>query len=258
MKITIHPNPEKLGALAAAFTAKRLAEAIEKRGEARLVLSTGASQLSTIEALIHSDVDWSRVEMFHLDEYVGLPITHKASFRRYLQERFVDHLQLKAVHWVTDNADCIPILSEAIARGPVDIGLIGIGENAHIAFNDPPADFDDPAAYKVVTLDDACKRQQVGEGWFDSLDLVPKQAISMTVQQIMRCETIVSCVPFAVKAEAIRKTLLAPKPDPMVPASILKTHPDFHLHVDEAGCNGFDPADIRMPEGKTADVRLEG
>jgi glucosamine-6-phosphate deaminase len=258
MRIIIHPNPTKLGAYAAAFTAKRLTQAIAQRGEARLVLSTGASQLSTIEALIHSEVDWARVEMFHLDEYVGLPITHKASFRRYLQERFVDHLPLKAVHWVTDSTDCIPRLSHEIARGPVDIGLIGIGENAHIAFNDPPADFDDPAAFKVVTLDEACKRQQVREGWFDSLDLVPMQAISMTVQQIMRCETIVSCVPFAVKAEAIRKTLMVPQPDRQVPASILKTHPDFYLHVDEAAWDSFNPADIRMPEGKIANVRHEG
>lgn len=258
MKITIHPNPTKLGTCAAAFATQRLAQAIAQRGEARLVLSTGASQLTTIEALIRSEVDWARVEMFHLDEYVGLPITHKASFRRYLQERFVDHLSLKAVHWVTDSTDCIPRLSREIAKGPVDVGLIGIGENAHIAFNDPPADFDDSTAFKVVTLDDACKRQQVREGWFDSLDLVPKQAISMTVQQIMRCETIVSCVPFAVKAEAIRKTLTAPQPDPQVPASILKTHPDFYLHVDEDAWDGFDPADIRMPEGKTANVWHEG
>lgn len=258
MTITIHPDATRLGAYAAAFAIEKLNQAIEKHGKARLVLSTGASQLTTIEALIRGKLDWSRVEMFHLDEYVGLPITHKASFRRYLQERFVDHLSLKAVHWVTDSADCIPVLNREIARGPINVGLIGIGENAHVAFNDPPADFDDTAAYKVVTLDDACKRQQVREGWFENLDLVPRQAISMTVQQIMRCETIISCVPFAVKAEAIRKTLLAPQPDPQVPASILKTHPDYHLHVDEDAWNGFAPANIRMPEGKTVNVRREG
>ena len=254
MKITIHPTPQQLGKQAAAFAADKLRAAIAARGEARLVLSTGASQLDTIEALLNSNVNWSKVEMFHLDEYVGLPITHKASFRKYLQERFVSHIQLKAVHWVTDSPDCIPALTKAISSDPVDVGLIGIGENAHVAFNDPPADFDDPAAFKVVTLDDACKRQQVGEGWFESLEQVPKKAISMTVKQIMRCQTIISCVPYAVKANAIKNTLLATKADPQVPASILKTHADFHLHVDEAAWNGFDPDKVVALNGQPVDI----
>lgn len=255
MKISIHQNPELLGQQAAALTARRLRQAIERKGFAFLVLSTGASQLSTIQALIKTDLPWDKVEMFHLDEYVGLPISHKASFRRYLQERFVSQLPLKAVHYVTDSPDCIPALQAALDRSSVDVGLIGIGENTHIAFNDPPADFTDPAAFKVVTLDDACKRQQVGEGWFASIEEVPKQAISMTVQQILRCQTIISCVPFAVKAPAIQKVLLAEKPDPMVPASILKTHGDFHLYLDQDSWAGFDPSRIQMPSGRAVSIQ---
>lgn len=254
MNITIAPNPDTLGQQAAALTAKKLQEAIARKGHAFLVLSTGASQLSTIKALLASDVPWDKVEMFHLDEYVGLPITHKASFRKYLQERFVSHLPLKAVHFVSDDPAIIPALTEALGRSNVDVGLIGIGENTHIAFNDPPADFEDQAAFKVVALDEACKQQQVGEGWFATTADVPKEAISMTVQQIMRCDTIISCVPFGVKARAISRMLTSEKPDPMVPASILKTHPDFHLYVDEDSWANFDPADIRLPSGREATI----
>lgn len=255
MLITISPTPQELGFHAAALAAQKLGEALARKETARLVLSTGASQLDTIEALLQTGVDWSRVEMFHLDEYVGLPITHKASFRKYLQERFVRRVPLRAAHWVEDSADCIPALTKEIRKAPVDVGLIGIGENAHIAFNDPPADFDDDAAYKVVTLDAACRRQQVGEGWFASVDEVPTQAISMTVRQILRCETIISCVPYAVKANAIARTLAAPKPDGMVPASILKTHADISLFVDVASWNGLAESAIAMPEGKCFEIR---
>lgn len=247
MIINIHQTPEQLGQQAAALTADKLRQAIASQGSARLVLSTGASQLTTIEALLKQDIDWGRVAMFHLDEYVGLPITHKASFRKYLEERFVSRLKLKAVHYVTDDVACIPGLNQAIGEAPVDVGLIGIGENAHIAFNDPPADFDAVDAFKVVDLDEACKRQQVGEGWFASPEEVPKQAISMTVKQILRSRTIISAVPFAVKAPAIKRMLEAERPDPMVPASILKTHPDFHLYLDQDSWGNFDPENIRMP-----------
>lgn len=251
MQINVTATAKALGARAAALTAEKINKAMAKKDTVRIVLSTGASQLDTIEALLATDIDWARVEMFHLDEYVGLPITHKASFRKYLQERFVSRIPLKAAHWVEDTLDCIPVLTEAIRRAPVDVGLIGIGENAHIAFNDPPADFEDEAAFKVVTLDEACRRQQVGEGWFASEAEVPRQAISMTVKQIMRCETIISCVPYAVKAGAIARTMAAPQPDAMIPASMLKTHDDFYLFADADSWNGFSEDAIRMPGGKT-------
>lgn len=237
MNIKVFDNADQLGIEAARYTAKRLNECIAERGEARLLLSTGASQLGTINALIEESVDWSRVTMFHLDEYVDLPITHKASFQKYLQERFVDQVGvLKDVYYVLGNTDTeaeIKRLTEAIRQAPIDIALIGIGANAHIAFNDPPADFETRAAFHVVNLDDRCKLQQVDEGWFPDLATVPNQAISMTVYQILESREILSCVPYRVKAEAIRDMLAADESTPLIPASILKTHPNFHLYLDQ-------------------------
>lgn len=255
MNIRIHQTPQQTGIKAAALTAAKIKKALKTKDTARLVLSTGASQLDTIKALLGEDIPWERVEMFHLDEYVDLPMTHKASFRKYLKERFVSKINLKKAYYVDDSVDCMPGLEAAISEAPIDVGLIGIGENTHIAFNDPPADFDTGDAFKVVELDEACKRQQVREGWFETLEDVPRQAISMTVKQIMRCNTIISCVPFAVKADAIRRVLTAEKPDPRVPASILKTHPDFHLYLDLDSWGNFDEAQLRMPEGRSADIQ---
>ncbi len=232
MEIRICENPVHLGEQAAKYTAEILRNAIAEKGEARIVLSTGASQFETIDALTKQDVDWSKVEMFHLDEYVGLPITHVASFRKYLQERFVDKVApLKGVFFVDGTAEGIPALTKELRRAPIDVGLIGIGENGHIAFNDPPADFDTKEAYIVVNLDDACKKQQMGEGWFPTIDDVPKQAVSMTVYQILQCERIVSCVPHAVKANAIYNTLTQDTNN-MVPATIMKGHKDFTLFLE--------------------------
>jgi len=234
MEIRICKNSKELGKSAAAYVAEVLKKAIKENGSARIVLSTGASQFDTIEALTkESGIDWSKVEMFHLDEYVDLPITHGASFRKYLQERFVDKVApLKAVHFVDGTKECIAKLTEEIRKEPIDIGLIGIGENGHIAFNDPPADFDTKEAYIIVNLDERCKQQQMGEGWFATIDDVPKQAVSMTTYQIMQCKKIVSCVPYKVKAEAIEKTLHADKTTNMVPATLLKEHDDLILYLD--------------------------
>ena len=235
MEIRICKTSKDLGKSAAEFVASRLKDIIAEKGEARIALSTGASQFDTLEALVAiPGIKWECVEMFHLDEYVDLPITHVASFRKYLQERFVDKVgTLKAVHFVDGTREGIEELTHQIRRAPVDIGLIGIGENAHIAFNDPPADFDTKEAYIVVNLNERCKQQQMGEGWFATIDDVPKQAVSMTAYQIMQCKTIVSCVPHKVKAEAIRKTLAAEEVTNEIPATLLKTHPDFILYLDE-------------------------
>ncbi len=232
--ITIAENPQELGLRAAGKIAGLLRDAIGKRGEARIILSTGASQFETMEALTQEDVDWTRVEMFHLDEYVELGESHIASFRKYLKERFVSKVNLKAAHFVNGEGDVqknIAALSAELRRKVVDVGVIGIGENAHIAFNDPPADFETDLAYKVVELDERCKQQQVGEGWFKSLKDVPRQAITMCPRQIMACRHIVSSVPHAVKAEAVYNTITRPV-DPMVPATLLKTHPDWNLFID--------------------------
>ena len=188
--------------------------------------------MDTLEALVQEDVDWSKVEMFHLDEYVNLPETHIASFRKYLKERFISKLNLKGAYLVDGDLSHIPALTEKLREKVVDVGLIGIGENAHIAFNDPPADFDTQEAYILVNLNDTCKRQQVREGWFKTMDEVPRQAISMSVSQIMKCKRIVSCVPYTVKAKAIYDTLNSDTTN-AVPATILKEHEDFTLFLDQ-------------------------
>ena len=241
MEIRITKDRYALGESAAKHVAGILRDVIKEKGLARIVLSTGASQFDTLEALTkEKGIAWDKVEMFHLDEYVDLPVTHPASFRKYLQERFVDKVApLKAVHFVDGTVEGIAALTKELRRAPIDIGLIGIGENGHIAFNDPPADFDTKEAYIVVNLDDACKRQQMGEGWFATVDDVPKQAVSMTAYQIMQCERIVSCVPYAVKAEAVRKTLSAKTTTNLVPATLLREHPDFILYLDTESASGI-------------------
>ncbi len=241
MEIRICKNSEELGKSAAKYVAQVLREFIAEKGSARIALSTGASQFDTIKALVEEPgIKWDCVEMFHLDEYVDLPETHGASFRKYLKERFVDKVgTLKAAHFVDGTVECIPKLTEEIRKSPIDIGLIGIGENGHIAFNDPPADFDTKEAYIVVNLNDRCKQQQMGEGWFATIDDVPKQAVSMTAYQIMQCKKIVSCVPYKVKAEAIENTLKAKEVTNMIPATLLKTHPDMILYVDEDSASGI-------------------
>ncbi len=239
MEIRICKDKESLGASAAQHVAARLRSIIEEKGYARIVLSTGASQFDTLDSLTRENVDWSKVDMFHLDEYVGLPITHGASFRKYLQERFVDKLPcaMRSVNFVDGTAEGIAELTKKLRADEIDIGLIGIGENTHIAFNDPPANFDTRDAYIIVDLDEKCKKQQMGEGWFATLDDVPKQAVSMTTWQIMQCKEIVSCVPYAVKAEAVEKTLTTNETTPNVPSTLLKEHENFILYADADSAN---------------------
>lgn len=234
MIISINENAAELGKAAARLAGARLRETIARNGEARLVLSTGSSQFETLASLLKEGIDWPKTEIFHLDEYIGIPVTHKASFRRYLKERFIDRIECRKFHSVDTDADIgkmIADLTDEIRRKPVDVGLIGIGENGHIAFNDPPADFNTREAFIVVTLDARCKKQQVGEGWFPSVAEVPEQAVSMTVWQIMQCRTIVSAVPHRVKADAVYRTFTSGLSN-MVPATMLKRHPDFHLFLD--------------------------
>ena len=241
MRISIFKTSDEMGKDAASFIAGKLNAAIAAKGEARLLLSTGASQFEMFKYIVDEKVDWSKVTMFHLDEYVGLPETHIASFRKYLKERFVFKVGLKAAYFVNGEGDVaanIAYTTEKLREAPIDVGVIGIGENAHIAFNDPPANFDTREAYIVVDLDERCRRQQVGEGWFASLEEVPPQAISMTVYQMMQSECIVTIVPHDVKAEAIRNTL-AQEVNNMVPATMLKTHKDWNLYIDSDSAAGF-------------------
>jgi len=235
MRIKILQNSEELGREAASYAATVLNKTIDEKGTARLLLSTGASQFDTLKALVETNVDWSRVEMFHLDEYVNLPESHPASFRKYLKEKFVSLIPLKQAYFVNAQGNVqenIRVLTDELRKAPVDLALIGIGENAHIAFNDPPANFDTKEAYIVVDLDERCKKQQVGEGWFPHLDAVPKQAVSMTVYQILQSREIISCVPHSVKAEAIQQTL-ENELTQLVPATALKGHRHCTLFIDE-------------------------
>lgn len=234
MEIVKSKNAEELGAAAAKATAEKLRAAIEENGRARIILSTGASQFETLKALVEEDVDWSKVEMFHLDEYVNLPETHPASFRKYLKERFINIVNPKAAYLVDGEnpEETIKLLTDKIKEAPIDVALIGIGENAHIAFNDPPADFSTKESYIIVNLDEKCRMQQVGEGWFEGIDDVPAQAVSMTPYRIMESKTIISAVPHAVKANAI-KLMMENETTNMVPATLLKEHTDFYLFIDE-------------------------
>jgi len=238
MKIIVCENSRELGRKAAETAAEYLAAVVTEKGYARIVVSTGASQFDTFEALIASDIDWSKVEMFHLDEYFGLPENHPASFRKYIKERFVSKVNLLAANFVEGTAENIAEISKKILEKPVDLGLIGIGENAHIAFNDPPADFNTTDPYILVNLNETCKKQQVGEGWFAAVDDVPRQAVSMSVHRIMQCRKIISCVPYAVKAKAVADTLNGEVSN-LIPATILKTHADWTLLLDKASAALF-------------------
>lgn len=240
MKIFVEKTSEDLGRKAADVVANEINKAIKEKGRARIILSTGASQFSTLENLVKKDVRWDCVTMFHLDEYIGLPETHAASFRKYLKERFVSIVHPKEAFFVNGEGDVsrnIAELTKEIRKEPIDVALIGIGENSHIAFNDPPADFNTREAYIVVNLDDNCKRQQMGEGWFATIDDVPRQAVSMTVYQIMQAGTIISCVPGERKAEAVKKTLTADKTTPVVPATMLREHSNWMLFLDEGSAS---------------------
>lgn len=241
MRITISETPVQLGLEASKLAASKIREAISAKGEARIVLATGSSQFETLGALLKEKIDWSKVVIFHLDEYIGLPVTHKASFRKYLKERFVNHISCRRFYSIDTERDIHELLAELtheITAGIIDVGMIGIGENGHIAFNDPPADFDTRESYLVVELDRECRMQQVGEGWFSGLNEVPEKAVSMSVWQIMQCRTIVSAVPHRVKAEAVKNTL-AGEVTNMVPATILKSHGDFNLFLDRESSSGI-------------------
>ena len=233
MKIIISQTAEDLGRRAAEESARIINAAIADHGCARIVLSTGQSQFETLKYLVEKDVDWSKVEMFHLDEYVDLPITHIASFRKYLKERFIDKTGVTRFHFVDGTPEGIETLTKEIRSAPIDLGLIGIGRNGHIAFNDPPADFDTRVAYLIVNLDPVCRGQQVAEGWFATVDDVPRQAVSMSPWQIMQCKEIISAVPHEEKAWAVSQTLANGLTN-QVPATLLKTHDHFQLFADAA------------------------
>lgn len=236
MKIHIDSTAEQMGNRAAHETARRIRAAVQANGVCRILLSTGASQFEMLDALTKmEDIPWNQVVMFHLDEYVGMPMTNPASFRKYLKERFIDKVHPGAYFFVNGEGDIqknIETLTQEIRKAPIDVALVGIGENGHIAFNDPPADFETHEAYIVVNLDERCKKQQLGEGWFATMADVPNQAISMTVYQIMQSKAILSVVPGLRKAQAIQNTLEAPQVTNRIPATKLREHSDWVLFLD--------------------------
>ena len=238
MQIITHNSKDELGQAAARQGAEAIKAAISARGHANIIVATGASQFEMLEHLVKADVDFSQVTAFHLDEYVGISTDHPASFRRYLRERFAEKLpNLGEIIYVGgDAADLtaeIDRVSQRIAQVDIDVCFAGIGENGHLAFNDPPADFVTSAPYLVVDLDEACRRQQMGEGWFATIDDVPLRAVSMSVQQILKSATIILSVPDARKAEAVRAACEG-EVTPNVPASILQQHHNTTLHLDKA------------------------
>ncbi len=231
-------SKEEMGVAAARDGAKKMRKVQGEKGEVNIIVATGASQFEMLAALIGEEgIDWSQVTVFHLDEYVGLSIEHPASFRKYLKERFEDQLPspVKAFHYINSEenpiAECDRV-GALIVEAPIDVAFVGIGENGHLAFNDPPADFETENPYLVVNLDEACRQQQFGEGWFPSLEAVPEKAISMSVRQIMKSGSIICTVPDERKAEAVRNSVEG-EVSLDVPASILQQHEDCGLYIDE-------------------------
>jgi glucosamine-6-phosphate deaminase len=248
--LDIYPSSVELGAAAAHRAAMLMRDAIAHHGSARIIVGTGNSQKEVIRSLTRSpDLDWSSVEVFHMDEYVGMADMHPASFRRWLKDHMVDTVHPGRVHYLQgdsqDLAEETRRYAELLAKGPIDLCLIGFGENGHIAFNDPGfADFEDPQVVKVVTLDPRCRRQQVGEGHFPDIDSVPDEAITLTCPTLMKAEHVISCVPNERKARAVRDALMGPLTT-ACPASLVLRHPSAHIYVDTASASM-----LRIEEGR--------
>ena len=245
MNISITGNPSELGKVAGAAAAQIIRDTIQEKGEANIIVATGTSQFETLNQLIaEKNIDWGKVVMFHLDEYIGLPVTHPASFRKYLQERFLSRLPaLKASYLVNGETDAkaeCTRLGDLIAKHPVDLALVGIGENGHLAFNDPPADFETEKPYIIVELDEACRKQQMGEGWFKSVEEVPRYAISMSVKQIFKSKHIICSVPDIRKAMAVKNTEEQSVSN-LYPASILQLHNHCVCYLDNSSAALLSP-----------------
>ena len=238
MTLSIFKNAEEMGEAAGKKAAQIIRKTIQEKGSANIILATGASQFEVLKQMLsEKDITWDKVTMFHLDEYLGIPSSHPASFRKYLLDRFINVItpNLKEVILINgekDGKEECKRLGEIIEKHPIDLAFVGFGENGHLAFNDPPADFDTEEPYLVVDLDHACRQQQFGEGWFESLESVPKQAISMSIKQIMKTKYIICSVPDTRKAEAV-KNCLNGEISNLHPASILQKHPNCQYFLDQ-------------------------
>ena len=247
MVIKCFNDKHEMAKVAADQAAGILRAAIEKQGKARLIAATGAAQFEFLEILTAlPGIDWSSVEMFHLDEYIGIPASHPASFCRFLQERLIQKTGIKQAHLMNPEEDPHEVIrrtSQALASAPIDVAFVGIGENGHLAFNDPPADFETEEPYLIVQLDEPCRRQQLGEGWFPTLNDVPKRAISMSVKQVLKAKQIIAIVPDTRKANAV-KACFDGEISPMAPSSILRTHPNATIYLDKNSAALLRPATL--------------
>ena len=242
MNIKVFQSKKEMGKEAAKLGAAKINETLKMNANANIILATGASQFEMLEHLVKQDIDWKSVNCFHLDEYIGLEESHPASFRRYLKERFYEKVNVNEFHFI--NAEKFELdecnrLNKIINNYKIDVAFIGIGENGHLAFNDPPADFKIEDPYIIVELDHLCRMQQLGEGWFTDLESVPKKAISMSINQILKSKSIICSVPDLRKAEAVMKTVNDPISS-LLPATILKTHKDVNLFLDERSASLLD------------------
>ena len=243
MDVKILKDKTAMSQAAAKFGADVLRKVLAAKGKATMIAATAPSQFEMMSFLVREPgIDWSKVTLFHLDEYIGLPKGHKAGFRLNLRENFIDKLpaKLAKIYFVDGDTDdpkkfCAD-MKKIMAENPVDLAFIGVGENGHIAFNDPPADFDTDEAFLVVKLDDACRNQQFGEGWFPSFDAVPTHAFSMSVPQILKSKVIVNVVPDERKAKAVKGMIEGPLTN-LCPASILRNHPNCTTFLDEAAAS---------------------
>jgi glucosamine-6-phosphate deaminase len=235
VQVNVLPSKTETGSAAAKHAATSLQRVLAKSQFARIIAATGASQIDFLQFLTATPgIDWNRVEMFHLDEYIGLPVSHPASFRKYLTERFIRKTGIRKYHLLDGEQnpeDVVRTVGDALKSAPIDLAFVGIGENGHLAFNDPPADFETDEPYLIVELDEACRAQQVNEGWFTSMPEVPARAISMSVKQILKSKEIIAVVPGAQKARAV-KACLEGEVSPLAPASILRTHPNTTTYLD--------------------------
>jgi glucosamine-6-phosphate deaminase len=234
--LKVFTDKRSLSKAAADQAASAIRKAIAGKGNARIIAATAASQIDFLDELTREPgIDWTKVEAFHLDEYIGLPITHPGSFRKMLLEQLIQKTGITKYHLLdgdtSDPAEVVARVGKNLASAPIDIAFLGIGENGHIAFNDPPADFETEAPYLIVNLDEACRQQQVGEAWFKTISDVPKQAISMSVRQILKSKEIIAVVPDTRKAKAIQACFEGPI-SPMAPASILRTHSNATIYLD--------------------------
>jgi glucosamine-6-phosphate deaminase len=244
MKLRLEADRRAMSVAAAEHAAASLRRVIAQSGTARVVAATGASQLDFLQALTAlTGIEWARVELFHLDEYVGIPDTHPASFRRYLYDNLIDKTSIRTYHFLDGTGhveDVMRDVGRELSRAPIDIMFAGIGENGHLAFNDPPADFETTDPYILVNLDEMCRQQQVGEGWFTRIEDVPTTAISMSIRQMMKANELLVIVPDARKALAVKASVEGDI-TALVPASIIRTHPNVTLFLDEPAASRLQP-----------------